>query len=187
MICAIFSKKYFDMETLFPYLLNIIPNLPLMRITIHPFARCIPVVPAAASLFVTLALSANAQVVWDNPSSTYPPDASQNWTIGTNWNTDTVPGSSSNISISNGGSALVNSVVTPISTVILGNSSNAALTHSLTIANGGTLEVTSTAASAFRIINTAGSHNLTVNTGGTLTVAGSLINGGASGTGRHRP
>lgn len=142
---------------------------------------------AVAVLFASLltVVSADAQVVWSNTNATYPPGATQNWTTGSNWVGNVAPSTGSTATINNGGAVLVNSVAAPVSSVILGNVSGTGLTHSLYIASGGSLEVQSTGASAFRLFNTAGSHRVTVESGGTLTVAGGLFNGATGGVGSN--
>lgn len=130
---------------------------------------------------VTMIATPVRAATWSNTDATYPPGESQNWTNAANWG-GSVP-SAEGVNIGNGGSALIDSTVPDITTFLIGNSANDALTHSLYIAAGGTLNVTSTAATAFRLYNTAGTHQVTVASGGTLTVAGTLANGATGGSG----
>jgi len=134
----------------------------------------------ATLLLFSSVLTAQAQA-WSNTNSTFPPDASQNWATGTNWVGNAVP-NAGNVTISNGGAALVNTAVPSVSTVILGNSANASLTHSLYIANGGSLNVTSTAPTAFRVISIAGVHRVTIESGGSLAVAGTITTTAGAGS-----
>jgi hypothetical protein len=116
---------------------------------------------------------------WSNNDATYPPGATQNWNLDGNWNPAVPNGATA---IINYGSALIETTVPNITSFLIGNSANANLTRSLYIASGGSLNVTDTTATAFRLYNTAGTHQVTVASGGSLSVAGTLANGAGSGS-----
>jgi hypothetical protein len=111
-----------------------------------------------------------AQSTWSNTDETYPPLASQNWTLTDNWTSGVPSAEQATINL---GSALINTSVPDITNFLIGNNADATATRSLLIDDGGSL----TATGIFRLFNTAGNHQVTVAAGGSLSVASALGNG----------
>ncbi len=144
-------------------------------------------VAAAGSL--GMAGIAHAQNVdWSSTDATFPPGASQNWTIGTNWVGDSAPTAASTARIiSDGGVALVDSSVT-VAQFIMGLNANAN-GNGLCIDDGGTLNVTlnNTNAFGFRLWNNGPDVRVAVAANGTLSVLNSGIQVGSATSGAILP
>jgi len=142
---------------------------PIARITMKshlPPSMTLKLLTRIIGLLALAAVPASAQS-WTNTSATYPPEASQNWNIGTNWSGGSVPsGVTSPTMTVNNGFALINSAVPNVSGFTINGTGSGS--RGLYIDNGGSLTFTG---GDLIVGSTAGTGSLTVASGGSLTLA----------------